>query len=172
MEILLLGGEGCGKSLLSKRIVDTTNLAPVELNQSESTIPTVGVELSKVEIGGRTITLREVGSSVYSRWDNYYKECSALIFVIDTSDPGNFPSSLTLLLEVLTHSEIMSKIPLLIALNKVDLAESSIFQSCTSFLNLQALAEEMNNLTIVEGTCLAPPNTLPQEVMAWIELQK
>lgn len=40
-------------------------------------------------------------SELFLRWSSYYPECSGVIFVVDISDVGFYPTALVLLYEVL-----------------------------------------------------------------------
>ena len=68
IELLVLGAEGAGKSLLIRNLKqlcsdDVTN------DQSESTIPTMGVDISTVVVEEVEINVREIGASMASRYD-------------------------------------------------------------------------------------------------------
>lgn len=82
MEILLLGAEGSGKTLLIRRVKEfldgknsnsskISDLEPKKFEKSENlmnnTIPTVGMDLSHVRIDHKDFLLRELGSSISQR---------------------------------------------------------------------------------------------------------
>ena len=172
MEVLVLGAEGAGKSLLTKHLVAVVGKSPAEIRQSESTIPTVGVEMSNVDVGHGPLVLREVGSSIYSRWDSYYKECRAVIFVVDVADTGSYASTMVLLHEMLSNSVVMTAVPILVALNKLDMVDTATYQTCLSFLDLEGLldsGEEGREITVVEGSCLAPDHSLCTQIVGWLK---
>jgi GTPase SAR1 family protein len=65
-QVLFLGAEGSGKSLLIRRIREVKE--QTELS-AESTVPTTGTEMKTLEImPSCEVTLREVGASMASRW--------------------------------------------------------------------------------------------------------
>ncbi|RMB95195.1 hypothetical protein DUI87_28182 [Hirundo rustica rustica] len=92
---LLLGAEGGGKSLLVG-----TNLTDLRLPQK--------------------VTVRELGGCMGPIWHSYYSECSALLFVVDASNPTQVSSSCIQLLSVLS-AEPLASVPVLVLFNKIDL---------------------------------------------------
>ena len=90
-----------------------------------TTIPTIGMEMSNILVDGKNVLFRELGSSMSSRysrievhvfhsicspnmyytqrWATYFPDCSAAIFVVDISDVGWYPNALILLHEVLLN---------------------------------------------------------------------
>lgn len=138
VELLVLGPQGSGKSLVIRRLDElnekvqsttdvVTTVGTVDPS-SESTIPTVGVNLSHIEFKSPAtsstimkLDVREIGAAMASRWDCYLEDCAALLFVIDVSDLGSLASSFVLLYEVLANKEYLANKPLAILLNKLDL---------------------------------------------------
>lgn len=62
----------------------------------EGTIPTVGSDIINLNVNGRRVILREVGSAMASRWDKYLPECDCLmvlIFILFQDLLISFPSS-------------------------------------------------------------------------------
>uniref|UniRef100_A0A8C0VDU6 ADP-ribosylation factor-like protein 16 n=2 Tax=Cyanistes caeruleus TaxID=156563 RepID=A0A8C0VDU6_CYACU len=53
-------------------------------------------------------------------WHSYYSECSALLFVVDASNPSQVSSSCVQLLSVLSAAPLAS-VPVLVLFNKIDL---------------------------------------------------
>lgn len=47
----------------------------------EGTIPTVGADIINININGKPVILREVGSAMASRWDKYLPECDCLMVI-------------------------------------------------------------------------------------------
>eukprot|EP01038_Epipyxis_sp_PR26KG_P006702 gene6702-9193_t len=184
MECLVLGGESVGKTLLVKRMKEpNTNL--------ESTIPTVGVEITDLNLTlnneediylsrGKeikqincSISLKEVGSSISSRWNLYYSQCDCIIFIIDISDCGSLPSSLVLLHEILAYTEVVGMLknkPISILLNKCDLCDPISLIMAKNFLQLKDLHyyEKLNLINIFQGSCF--DNSLPNQAIQWLKL--
>ncbi|KAK2166856.1 hypothetical protein LSH36_34g03000, partial [Paralvinella palmiformis] len=94
------------------------------------TIPTVGTNLVNVVTSKKTeITVRELGGCMAPIWHNYYKDCQALMFMIDVSNKQQVSSSCIQLMDVINH-EALQTADLLIILNKIDV------QGCMSRLEL------------------------------------
>jgi signal recognition particle receptor subunit beta len=168
MEILVIGAEGAGKSLFIKRISESINNVAIALRSSEATVPTVGVELAKFVIDDEDITLREVGSSMYTRWDSYVKDARGVIFVCDVSDAGGFSSTLVLMHEALMNSIVGNTLPTLIILNKMDLIDNEGYAALVTALRLDALQRDYARICVIEGNCMANHEELCSQVSLWI----
>lgn len=139
-QILVLGPEGVGKTLLLKRlqtISSQQNLShrgaqPKELGDAPSTIPTVGVNLISATFNKRKFTLRELGGVMGPIWANYFKDASCLLYIIDAANKAQVSSSCIQLLEVLSAKQTQTMSVLLI-FNKVD------SPSCMSMTELHGM---------------------------------
>lgn len=151
MELLVLGPEGSGKSLLIRRLQQLCADGDEEGDQSESTIPTVGVEISSVDIDEKLLTIREIGATMASKWESYFQGCSALLFVVDVSDLGAIASDLVLLHEVLSNKATITGKPFAILFNKMDLvSDPSTVAVMYNLLRIEDLQREnMDDLNIV-----------------------
>ena len=167
-EVLVLGAEGCGKTLFISRLKTisqngssgSSSGSPTSSESSESTAPTVGVELTSIEWDSccDAFLVREVGSSLSLRWESFIPECSCLVFLVDCSDFGSFSSSLVLLAEVLSAATLTlchgSK-SVLLAFNKSDLADSSTIAICYNVLDIDGLLSRTDiNVTFVTGSSI------------------
>jgi len=160
-EVLVLGAEGCGKTLFISRLKTvsqngssgTRSGSPAS---SEFTAPTVGVEITFIEWGSSdAFSVREVGSSLSLRWESYIPECSCLVFLVDCSDFGSFSSSLVLLAEVLSAAVCLGSKSVLLAFNKSDLADSSTCTICYNVLDIDSLLSRTDiNVTFVTGSSI------------------
>lgn len=155
-EVLVVGGEESGKSILIRRIKEILNANdawnPDE--SSEATLPTVGVELHTISLSATTfVDIREMGSALSSRWENYLPDCSHIMFLIDTSDFGSLTSSMVLLHELLANDALLLGKPILIALNKVDLVDAQTLVMVNNFLRVEEL-KKAEMVTIIGGSCL------------------
>uniref|UniRef100_A0A674GVB3 ARF like GTPase 16 n=2 Tax=Taeniopygia guttata TaxID=59729 RepID=A0A674GVB3_TAEGU len=116
---LLLGAAGGGKSLLLRRLRQLSAEEPAELGEPPATLPTVGTNLTDLRLP-RRVTVRELGGCMGPIWPSYYGECSALLFVVDASNPTQVSSSCIQLLSVLSAAPLAS-VPILVLFNKIDL---------------------------------------------------
>ncbi|NXD93470.1 ARL16 protein, partial [Chaetorhynchus papuensis] len=120
---LLLGAAGGGKSLLVRRLRHIR--APGRPRGSghgrtqPAPVPQVGTNLTDLRLP-RRVTVRELGGCMGPIWPSYYSECSALLFVVDASNPTQVSSSCIQLLSVLSAAPLAS-VPVLVLFNKIDL---------------------------------------------------
>jgi GTPase SAR1 family protein len=163
--------------MLMKKIKEKVEgVGEADILKQQCTVPTIGVDLLTLSQTGGEITLREVGSTMISKWTSYADDCSAIILVVDLSDLGLFSSVYVLLLEVISHiqSKEMSNWPVLIACNKTDLATSLNLQLLLDVLDFDLIRQVGNrcNFSILQGNCMEDANdysdTLGAMVLAWI----
>jgi len=127
-------------------------------------MPTVGVELSEVELpagagpGGGTWSLREVGGSLAGRWASYLPHCDHVLFLADAADPAGLASAQVLLHEVLLELEELAAVEgqaaadsvegraqghasprLLLLLNKADMCTQATLAQAAHFLGVPEL---------------------------------
>ena len=170
-ECLVLGPEGAGKTLLirkleeyckGKREVDenvpgeTTSTSYVSLASKpmHHTVPTVGINLAQIHLAkGIACNLRESGGQMAPLWHNQYKECTMIIYVIDSSNQVQVSASTILLLDLLS-SKHLTKTPVLIFFNKTD---SPLGLGLAEYKNVMRLDEIVSHasqaVTVVEGSC-------------------
>ena len=154
-EVLILGGDGAGKSLLVRRLKELQNANSGDgFDESlEGTMPTVGVEINTIDINGLNVNLREIGSSISLRWDAYIPDCNHLVFVSDISDTGSIGSTMALLHEVLSCYEGLRNKPILLAFNKIDLCSKRSYTVAFNMLRVEELMERNGNISLVNGSC-------------------
>ena len=79
-KILMLGLDGAGK---------TTALYKLKLNETVSTVPTIGFNVETVRpTKNVSFTVWDVGGQQMLRnlWKHYFQGCHGLIFIVDSSD--------------------------------------------------------------------------------------
>lgn len=77
---LLLGSTGVGKTLLIKRLQKLTQRdQPADLGEPPVTLPTVGTNLTDLNLKKKRITVRELGGCMGPIWHSFYADCSSLI---------------------------------------------------------------------------------------------
>ncbi|NXD55291.1 ARL16 protein, partial [Corvus moneduloides] len=125
---LLLGAAGGGKSLLVRRLRHIRRARghrgggegrTSEGRAGRAPVPQVGTNLTDLRLP-RKVTVRELGGCMGPIWPSYYSECSALLFVVDASNPTQVSSSCIQLLSVLSAAPLAS-VPVLVLFNKIDL---------------------------------------------------
>jgi GTPase SAR1 family protein len=180
MEILLIGPENSGKSYLLKCLrkllrkedenqneLDfveeksmTRNILPDNTGRKvllsycpdEGTTSTVGVDIVDFSFGDRHFKITELGGSIVSRWFTYYEACSAVIFVIDISSPGSWPTSMVSLYETVSYDKQLANKPVLLVLTKKDLCDIITFKTGINMLCLHELLAERQSTQIISGS--------------------
>lgn len=113
-KILMLGLDGAGK---------TTVLYKLKLNETVSTIPTIGFNVESVQpVKNVTFTVWDVGGQDKIRplWRHYFVGCEGLVYVVDSVDHERFMEARDELTWIL-NSEEMVGVPLVILANKQDM---------------------------------------------------
>lgn len=192
-DILVLGSEGSGKTLLVNRLSSYVKLKPTangvngppEINthlshdfgiheesiKSMATIPTIGVEMTTIELSGskERIILREVGTSMASMWHEYFEDSLAVIFVIDGSDFGSLASAWVLLLEILSEQKLLTGKHIMITISKLDMCEDYAYDLILNTLRLEDLKESSSNLHIDFCKGSSDDYSLAEQLFKWIQ---
>jgi len=184
-EILVIGAESTGKSSLIKRIREISSLQSHgndfdTMNSNEVITPTIGVDIVDINYFSTLFKLRELGVAISSRWHSYYEDCDAMIFLVDVSDAASWSQSYVLLHDCLTFLPQWKKKPILLVLNKVDIADEMTIKTCERMLRLETLTQipqedgegqDPLQITILSGCCLSGTSegkTLAKHTLDWI----
>jgi ADP-ribosylation factor related protein 1 len=136
--ILLLGLDNAGKTTLLEQIkaLYASHDAPHEPHLN--TVPTVGQNVSIVELKDCYLRIWDVGGqhSLRGLWQSYYDSCHAIVFVVDSTDIGDGDISqleenkkeenegrlgeCKLVLESILGHHSTSGVPILVLANKQD----------------------------------------------------
>ncbi|KAI8341933.1 CPS1 protein [Chlamydoabsidia padenii] len=113
MRVLMLGLDAAGK---------TTILYKLKLNQSVTTIPTVGFNVESVTYKNVKFNVWDVGGQdkIRNLWRHYYTGTQGLIFVIDSQDRDRIDEARQELHRIMSDRE-MKDCLLLVFANKQDL---------------------------------------------------
>ncbi|KAI8876344.1 ARF/SAR superfamily [Backusella circina FSU 941] len=133
MRILMLGLDAAGK---------TTILYKLKLNQSVTTIPTVGFNVESVTYKNVKFNVWDVGGQdkIRNLWRHYYTGTQGLIFVIDSQDRDRIDEARQELHRILSDRE-MKDCLLLVFANKQDLPGVMSPQEVTDKLGLDNMKE-------------------------------
>ena len=115
--ILMVGLDAAGK---------TTILYKLKLNETVSTIPTIGFNVETVSpCKGLTFTVWDVGGQEKIRplWRHYFQNIQGLIYVVDSSDLERINEARRELFAVLDSPE-MEGVPVVVIGNKQDLSRA------------------------------------------------
>uniref|UniRef100_A0A8C5R7P1 ADP-ribosylation factor-like protein 14 n=1 Tax=Leptobrachium leishanense TaxID=445787 RepID=A0A8C5R7P1_9ANUR len=112
--ILMLGLDAAGK---------TTVLYKLKLNETVTTIPTIGFNVETVEpIRNVSFTVWDVGGQqkIRALWRHYFVNTDGLVFIVDSADQERFPEAKSEL-EAIFENEDMRGVPFVVMANKQDL---------------------------------------------------
>lgn len=173
VQVLLLGPEEVGKTLMLKRLQTVTaqqNLTQAQrsenLGEAPPTIPTVGVNLVTLTHNKRKYTFRELGGAMGPIWQNYFKDSSSLVYVLDSSKPTQISSSCIQFLEVLSSKDTQDMSVLLI-FNKTDSPDHMSRCEISSLIRLaDILACARQDITVLE--CSFREGTGLREILKWL----
>lgn len=86
--VLVLGLDNAGKTTLLEQIKSLYNKTH---EPNLNTVPTVGQNVSLIDLGDLYLRIWDVGGqhSLRGLWQEYYASCHAIVFVIDSTDVGD-----------------------------------------------------------------------------------
>lgn len=173
-QLLVLGPEGVGKTVMLKRLQTLTaqqNLAQAQqkedFGEAPSTIPTIGVNLVTVTHNKRKYTFRELGGAMGPIWSNYFKDAGFLVYVIDTAKRTQVASTCIQLLEVLASKET-HEMPVLLIFNKIDSPDCMSMSEISTLIRLpDIVANARQDITVLE--CSFREGTGLHEILKWLQ---
>lgn len=114
MELTILGLQNAGKTTLVN-LISTGDF-------TDDRIPTVGFNMRRVQKGGVTLKMWDLGGQARFRtmWERYCRGVSAVVFVIDAADEDRFDTARVELQDILSR-RALDGIPVLVLANKNDL---------------------------------------------------
>ena len=143
--ILLLGLDGAGK---------TTILYKVKLNETISSIPTIGFNVETVTpCKGVTFTVWDVGGQekIRALWKHYFQNNHGLIYVVDSTDVERVRESAEEL-QAIVQDDNLHGVPVVIIANKQDLPNALSCSDLVHMLELNKLAATRNKW-FIQGAC-------------------
>ncbi|KAI3359753.1 hypothetical protein L3Q82_014120 [Scortum barcoo] len=138
-----------------------------ELGTPPSTLPTVGTNLTDLTLKKKKVTLRELGGCMGPIWPSYFKDCSSVIFMVDSANIAQISSSCVQLLSVLS-AEPLRSIPTLIIFNKSDMPCTMSLTEVKSLFRLDDIVVSATQpVTTLELSARSGQGL--QEVLSWLE---
>eukprot|EP00997_Jenningsia_sp_PLL12_P007157 NODE_3769_length_733_cov_102.312865_g3172_i0.p1 GENE.NODE_3769_length_733_cov_102.312865_g3172_i0~~NODE_3769_length_733_cov_102.312865_g3172_i0.p1 ORF type:complete len:179 (-),score=54.86 NODE_3769_length_733_cov_102.312865_g3172_i0:136-672(-) len=156
IELCLVGLENSGKTTLLN-ILSTGY--PVE------TLPTVGLNVKMVKKEGVSMKVWDLGGQERFRveWARYTAGCNVIVYVVDSSDFDRIQLSRKELHKLL-ESKNLAGLPILVALNKIDLEPHMSKEEVIKDLHLQYVTD--NPWIVVPISALRQINI--GEVVDWL----
>uniref|UniRef100_A0A3B3D881 ADP-ribosylation factor-like 16 n=1 Tax=Oryzias melastigma TaxID=30732 RepID=A0A3B3D881_ORYME len=158
---LLLGATGVGKTLL-------INVhGSVEFDSLPATLPTVGTNLTDLTMKKKKVTVRELGGCMSPIWPSYFKDCSSLIFMVDSANIAQVSSSCIQLLSVLSAKPLCNA-SVLILFNKRDVPCIMSPTEMKSLFRMDDItASATQPVSVLELSARSGQGL--QEVLSWLE---
>ena len=142
--ILMLGLDAAGK---------TTILYKLKLNETVSSIPTIGFNVETVSpVKNVTFTVWDVGGQDKIRplWKHYFSNTEGLIYVVDSSDKERISESKDELFWIL-DSDDMENVPVVVLANKQDIPNAYKPHEVCEKLGMNSIKRDRK--WEVQGTC-------------------
>ncbi|XP_022097941.1 uncharacterized protein LOC110983192 [Acanthaster planci] len=143
--ILMLGLDAAGK---------TTILYKLKLNETVTTVPTIGFNVETVSPApGLTFTVWDVGGQdkIRALWEHYFRGTEGVVFAVDSSDSSRFDEAREELFRVLQDDNMFSGVPVVVMANKQDLPTAASPSKLCDALHLRSLPR--HNPWHIQGTC-------------------
>ncbi|XP_053084398.1 ADP-ribosylation factor-like protein 16 isoform X3 [Pangasianodon hypophthalmus] len=165
---LLLGATGVGKTLLLKRLQKLCQRSePADLGEPPSTLPTVGTNLTDLTLRKRRVTVRELGGCMGPIWPSYFRDCTSVIFMVDSANITQISSSCIQLLGVLSAEPLRSA-SVLVLFNKRDLPCTMSLEEMKSLFRMDdIIASAPQSITVLELSARSGKGL--QEVLNWLD---
>lgn len=136
--ILVVGLDNSGKTTI-------LNQLKTEEYRSTDIVPTIGFNVEKFTAKSLSITAFDMSGQGRYRtlWEQYYRDCNGIIFVIDSSDKIRMVVAKDELESVTKHSELANKrVPVLFFANKMDLRDAVSSVKVTSLMGLEEIKDK------------------------------
>ncbi|XP_004071439.1 ADP-ribosylation factor-like protein 16 [Oryzias latipes] len=164
---LLLGATGVGKTLLIKRLQILSVHGSADFDFLPATLPTVGTNLTDLTLKKKKVTVRELGGCMSPIWPSYFKDCSSVIFVVDSANIAQISSSCIQLLSVLSAKPLCNA-SVLILFNKRDVPCVMTPTEMKSLFRMDdIIASATQPITVLELSARSGQGL--QEVLRWLE---
>ncbi|XP_053707376.1 ADP-ribosylation factor-like protein 16 isoform X2 [Synchiropus splendidus] len=165
---LLLGATGVGKTLLLKRLQHLILHGPGSLDAPPPTLPTVGTNLTDLTLKKKKkLTIRELGGCMGPIWPSYFKDCTAVIFMVDSANVAQVSASCMQLLSVLSAQPLRAA-SILLLFNKRDMpCTMSLLEMKSLFRLDDIVASAPQQITTLELSARSGLGL--QEVLTWLE---
>mmetsp|Transcript_14039 Transcript_14039/g.15514 ORF Transcript_14039/g.15514 Transcript_14039/m.15514 type:complete len:153 (-) Transcript_14039:14-472(-) len=131
--LLMLGLDCAGK---------TTILYKLHLGEVVKSIPTIGFNVETVQYKKMKMVIWDVGGQDKIRplWRHYYRNISAVIFVVDSADEARLPEAAGELAQLLSEKPLEG-VPVLVYANKQDMKGAVLAEKIEERMNLREVTD-------------------------------
>ncbi|XP_061572230.1 ADP-ribosylation factor-like protein 11 [Cololabis saira] len=135
-QVMLMGLDSSGKSTLLARLLT---------GQVVDTSPTVGFNVGTLQLDKKVeLTVWDIGgqSSMRTNWRHFLDDCTALVFMVDSSDAARMPEAQKALKKLLSEEKLRG-VPLMVLANKKDRPNSMTIREVATQLDLSSYSERL-----------------------------
>ncbi|ERL91052.1 ADP-ribosylation factor-like protein 16 [Dendroctonus ponderosae] len=159
--VLCIGPEGSGKSLLLKKLQ-----SPNYVDNTTTSVPTVGTNILSLRVADKLYTIREVGGTLAPMWPNYFVNVGKVMYVVDASNLCQISAAGVLLYTVLVNP-LLRKAKFLLVLTKMDHSYRQMRNEALLMLQMKRLQQEIpQHVTIVEASAISGQGR--DAILRWI----
>lgn len=136
--ILVVGLDNSGKTTILNQLKS-------EDYKSMDIVPTIGFNVEKLQTKSITITAFDMSGQGRYRtlWEQYYRDCQGIIFVVDSSDKIRMVVAHDELDSMLQHPDLKGRrVPILFFANKMDLRDSVSSVKVSSLMGLEDIRDK------------------------------
>ena len=136
--ILVVGLDNSGKTTILNQLKS-------EEYRAQDIVPTIGFNVDKFKAKSLSITAFDMSGQGRYRtlWEQYYRDCHGIIFVIDSSDKIRMVVAKDELESMTKHSDLRNRrIPILFFANKMDLRDAVSSVKVTSLMGLEEIKDK------------------------------
>jgi len=149
--IPILGPEDAGKTTWLEKVKKLHNndgLPP------EKIMPTVGLNIGKIKVGGALIRFWDLGGEKSLRpiWNKYIEDANALIYCVDASNPDKLEDAKETFDSLMSRREL-ELLPVLIVANKQDSEGAEDVNFIKNYFGIRDVQERGNECHVI--TCSA-----------------
>lgn len=136
--ILVIGLDNSGKTTILNQLKS-------EDYRSMDIVPTIGFNVEKLQTKHLTITAFDMSGQGRYRtlWEQYYRDCQGIIFVVDSSDKIRMVVARDELESMVKHTDLKNKrVPILFFANKMDLRDAVSSVKVSSLMGLEEIHDK------------------------------
>ncbi|XP_026801740.3 ADP-ribosylation factor-like protein 16 isoform X1 [Pangasianodon hypophthalmus] len=127
----------------------------------------VGTNLTDLTLRKRRVTVRELGGCMGPIWPSYFRDCTSVIFMVDSANITQISSSCIQLLGVLSAEPLRSA-SVLVLFNKRDLPCTMSLEEMKSLFRMDdIIASAPQSITVLELSARSGKGL--QEVLNWLD---
>lgn len=160
--VLCLGPTGSGKTLLLKKLQNVNSV-----DQTTSSVSTVGTNIFTIKNGDKQILIRELGGVMAPLWSKYFVGEDKVIYVVDASNLCQISAAGVLLYTILVNP-CLKNAQFLLVLTKMDVSYRQMRNEALLMLQMARLQKEIRQkITILEASAISGEGR--DNILEWLK---